>query len=175
MSLAEAVLDMADEMEKIDWDRHMSCPTEGVTYVVNGWAKQLRTAVKAAGGVQAEAPPPGSFLIGTDRTSAAAQHATMIERARQEARLGRQKAGVEELLEPRMVVIVGGNSDGDCLLVPHDMPVGAKTQVPGGEICVLKANGQLHYSEEDTREMRQQAQVALPAAAQPNLKSKETV
>ena len=169
MSLAEAVLDVADEMEKTEWDAHEVAP------VVRGWAKQLRTAVKSAGGAQAEAPPPGSFLIGTDRTSAAAQHATMIERARQEARLSKQKGEVKELLEPRMVLIAGGSLDGDHLLVPQDMPVGAKTEVPGGEVCVLGADGCLHYSEMDTREVKQIRLLSQQAAAQPDLKSKETV
>ena len=173
MSLAEAVLAIADDLEieaknKEDW-------IDSTRLVFRSYVKQLRAAVKAAAGAQTEAPPPGSFLIGTDRTSAAGQHATMIEKARREMQQGRQRAGVEELLEPRMVMIVGGSSDGDHLMVPQDMPVGAKIEVPGGEVCVLGADGKLHYSEMDTREVKQIRLLSQQAAAQPDLKSKETV
>lgn len=123
MSLKEAVLEIAEQLEKhvVSW-----VPDKLLSDSLCGFAQQLRTAVKAAGDLPANAAPP---------QTADFQHFLAIQKEREEIRA---KKIVEE--GPRMVEVAGTI---DMVPVPGDMPVGAKTLVDG-KVHELHSDGRLH-------------------------------
>lgn len=55
---------------------------------------------------------------------------------------------------PLHVYVKGGSLDGDMLAIDSKMPLGAKTLL-NGEVYIRGEDRQLHYSEEDTQEVKQ--------------------
>ena len=151
MSLPEAVLMIADEMEK-------SCEAaekDGDDYSdhLKVYATQLRVAVKAAGGTQ----PPQQLPFNPAYMSPMAQHALEIEKARAEFR--DKKELKEERFGERMVLAVGGDSDQDSVIIGHDMPVGAFKELDG-QVYVLSSEGNLVYSAGQTNKLKKSRQMA---------------
>lgn len=144
MALHDVVLEIAEDMEKVDWGRYPGCPIPEVAYCVENWVKQLRRAVKAAEGQQPQVNPITSLVLSASPEAASLQNATMIEQARAEFRKGKQKGGVQEQLEPRMVMTVGGPEDGTTVPCDPAMPVGARCLLDG-ETYELMVDGKLHH------------------------------
>lgn len=134
MSLAEAVIEIAEEMEGSIGDVQAK--------EIHSWAKQLRRAVKAAENLIPQ---------GTNSMSAAMQHFTEIENAKKEFRDLKKKSVVEET-EGRMAMIVGGPSDGTYFPIVGDVPFGAL--VPIDDMICRWDGDQLRFCPEKTEEHR---------------------
>ena len=136
MSLNEAVLAIADDMDK-DAQASVDGELDGTTSsCLRSYAKQLRNVIRASDGVmkQLAVDPIIQHRQGID----AARAAIRKERAAQ----GSTKPNVEES-SPRMVALGDGV---DLIQVPGDMLVGDKTMIHGAEFQ-LGADGWLHLVE----------------------------
>lgn len=140
MALQDAILTITEAMDADA--KSMGAGTEQAR--VMGYAFALRCAVKAAEGQQPSINPITSLVLGSTPEAASLQNATMIEQARDEFRKGRRKADVQEQLEPRMVLAVGGEEDGTMVPCDPQMPVGARCLL-GSQTYELKADGNLHH------------------------------
>ena len=139
MSLAEAVLEVADAMDEVGKESKKA-GNSGAAVVLMSFARELRTAVKASAGTEAK---PSASL------APEFQHLVEIEKARKQVREERMKGVGADASEPRMVEAVGGGLDGTMVAVDSGMPVGAKV-APAGQVYVLDSVGRLWYSEEET-------------------------
>jgi hypothetical protein len=137
MSLTEAVLDVAQQMEKEE-------PADaGVAKVLLSiYARMLRNVVKAAG--------PELTLRGFETSPIN----PVVKRIREEARRDVEEAASLVMREERggggaaMVLLEGGPHDGVYFAAPPpDVPVGAKTHVNGVVYQVTEARG-LKYAGE---------------------------
>lgn len=128
MSLAKAVLEVVNFME----DDVTSNIDSVVARQLLGYARMLKVAVQAN---------EGATSVQTPVMPAELQHAVMIEKARAEFRKDKQ-----EEKEPAVTLLVGGNSDGDCIPIDPAMPIGAKIQV-NGQVYQLQADHKLHFVE----------------------------
>lgn len=148
MSLADAVTDIADEMEASikDWieDRKISL-------ILLGYVRQIRTAVKAV-----EGAAPAAVTVNPMALSPGAQHAIEIEKARAEFRAKRTEA--EEDV-PEMISFKDGPFLGAQVSVSNKMPVGAATEY-NGIWHVRRADG-LYLSPERNKEAQQLAEKKL--------------
>ncbi len=174
MSLAEAVLDIVEEME-------MTIETNTSADLcrdVLSWAKQIRRAVKASGGIPVETPMAKTEKIltathlptpaGTPITFALNQSPLaardpwpLAEKERLEKERNSQKshqdrirqdqaeAAAREESGTKLTYLVGGDLDGDMMPLNPSMPVGAKTLL-SGQVYVLEADRKLHFSQEET-------------------------
>lgn len=70
------------------------------------------------------------------------------------ARAAAQRAALKNDAGPRQAFVQGGPGDDTCTTIPGDMPLGAKLMLLGG-VYRLGEDGQLHYSERDTQEVRE--------------------
>lgn len=129
MPLADAILDLVDDMEN---DARQS-EHSGVHDSLLNYAKQLRRIVKATGS-------PSVVGVYDPQVDIGAQ---IMEKARQEFRNKRPKEQLEEL-EPRMCLIKGGPNDGDTIDIHPVMPVGARME-DRGIIYQLEQDGCLHF------------------------------
>lgn len=129
MGLAEAVLDVVTRMEEWatpDDDQH--------SHEVRGFARELRTAVKASEGMLTRPQNPFEAL----------ERKAKEDRMRKELKA---KADREEGNTPKSVEIVGGPYDDTWTEVNGSMPVGAYMFV--GELRhQLRGDGKLHYAHE---------------------------
>ncbi len=141
MSLSEAVLVVADAMEK-DCDDHgsISLPIS----FVKGYVRELRNLVKAA------QPESSSFpKIRQDGT---------IEGTKSVPKLSQPIRSVEEELGNmvgNMIMMTGGHSDG--VIVPFDGNAprdGTAKTLMEGEVYVLLNDGKLHFSEHETEKYK---------------------
>lgn len=137
MSLSEAVLSVADEMEKLANDRSEVMSETILRSFMRSFAREIRTAVKASGNDNQKGQ---QNLI-----SPQLQHVKMIEEARKEFRKDGAKrlTDFEERTDPKFVQVVGGSSDGVLVPVDPTMPINARTCV-GGEVYELRDDGMLH-------------------------------
>lgn len=134
MSLKEAVLDVADQLEQEAVAVKNNVGVQAHKILAR-YANLLRLVVKAsgeAGQVQAFNP---AF------SSPAAQHAKMIEEARAEFRRGDRPPAEERAT--RAIEVVGVDPP-QMVPVAADMPSGAFTEVPGVGKCQLRSDGRLH-------------------------------
>lgn len=161
MTLAEAVLELADEMEREAADLKDAEPTGYMVMTLKGYAKQLRIAAKVA------TPPPAPAIVPS--LSPAVQHAAAIEAARAEFK-GKvnqipngsldRAAALEEGFDGKLTELVGcpdDPNDGTPTMIqfPPDAPVGAKTALPSG-VYVLQEDRKLHFSAEETAKVKSQ-------------------
>lgn len=128
MSLAQAVLDVAAEMDEVAKDAvGTGCPL-----LLRSFARELRTAVKAAerdvAPVPSQGVPGGIVLPSHSRPGVP------------------QEDGGE-----RMAECVGGSFNGDMVPVPANVPVGAYLPVADAEVYRLDAGGKLTFSATQTQ------------------------
>lgn len=133
MGLAEAVLEIADDMKKEAENRAVS------EAMVFQWAALLRIAVKSSG--EAKPKPPTLPDTNLDWDAIAKREETKkLEREREEQA---RKASFQEGYAPTIIECVGGSHEG--LMVPWDgkAPIGAKTNI-GSEVYEYR-DGKLHF------------------------------
>ncbi len=148
MSLREAILDIAEAMEK-GADVKLD---EGCFVALEFYAKQLRIACKAAGDA------PTNRDITSMLISPEAQHAREIARAREEFSHKKDRAVHEEQHSDDVVMVIGGPAapEGESTVVSNDptMPVGA-FRIISGAVYKLNQDGSgvrtLVYDAEQTK------------------------
>lgn len=156
MSLSEAVLVIADEMEK-DAD---SCESAKSLYsAMKEFAKQLRLVVKASANVQPVhkvGVDERVFLGGSTGYKEGSVLAMTPEQRHEEFKRKEMARHVnaEEDITGSMVEFVGGAANGDMAPLDSKCPVGAKTKI-GNEVYVLSSERKFVYSEEETRKYNQ--------------------
>ncbi len=131
--LSEAILAIAEEMEQ---------EVEPVSKLsLKMYAKQLRIAVKASGGMQQQ-QAFNPLLI--DPSTATGQHFNEIEKARAEIRRQRDGAKLvgdhQERVEPRMVQVLDGDLAGTYIPVDPRAPNGC-TVIADAITFTLTAEG----------------------------------
>lgn len=135
MSLSEAMLEIAAQIEE-DMKDTISNGDMFEISEVRAYARQIRSAVKAAEGVPAQ-----NFRI--DGISAEVFNRQQIETAKAEFR-SKDKLLKEDEREVRMAPCVMGGSNGVMVSIDPGMPVGSRTQV-SGEVYELFGDGKLHW------------------------------
>lgn len=136
MSLAQAVLSIAEEMDKlVEGDSPL------LSIHLKSFARELKTAVIAAdteGTVSRPSVMPSDVAL-------------------EKARLAKKKQRVEqeELLATPLVRMEGGGMDGTLIPLTNKAPVGCKVPGENGEVYVLRGDRVLVYSEEETTKYRQ--------------------
>lgn len=154
MSLKEAMLELADQMDAEAEESAAASGTLAAARPLRAFARQIRTACKAAGDVFV----PQSTLPGANRPDPvvsspfqeAVYHRQMIEKAKGEFRPRREEA--EEQV-PTMRLCVGGGWDGCMTGADPSMPVGANTVV-GGEVYTLNTVGELMFNASATAKLK---------------------
>ncbi|MDE2095728.1 MAG: hypothetical protein KGL39_00595 [Patescibacteria group bacterium] len=149
MSLAGAINDIAngidEDVQTLVQDDEVNLPV--LVKQLRGYAKQLRFAVKASEGVS---PLP---LVSQPEVPAFINHRLQIEKAKEEFRKDpsqiKRITDLEESIEPRLLELVGGASNGDHATVPGNMPIGARTQV-NGQVYKLHKDGKGYFDEKET-------------------------
>jgi hypothetical protein len=179
MNLAEAVLGIADELEKEKF-------SESDTLLIKYYARLIRSTVtlfqegtspsapfndgrvqKILGGTDLPTPAMNIPVIETNPPFHSADPwVDAIKKGeveRQQKILQKEMARNMEILKETtqreergtgMTYLVGGDLDGDMVPVDPGMPVGAKTLM-AGQVYVLKADKNLHYSKEDTEKFKE--------------------
>lgn len=140
MSLKDAVLEVADQMEA-----HAAEDTNpiGERTVARLWSAQLRIACKAAGDASAAQFP-------LPMHPPAVQHAVMIEKAREEFRKFKQGDSVQQKITgiqtggDRMLELFGGDNDGVVWPAPEELIEGQSRTRVGNDIYVFR-NGRLEF------------------------------
>lgn len=127
MSLSEAVISVADEMEKTASDP--TCPEVVLRAFLRSFARELRTAVKASGG---SSPFPSPV-----------DHQRAIDQCRAEFRGKKEKQ--EEASDGRMVEVVGGPYNLTYVNIDSSMPLDAKTKLDEVSIYALREDNKLHF------------------------------
>lgn len=149
MSLAEAVKDIADQLE-IEAD---GLSTQGDTRIVKAFVMMLRSALKASEKDKVVLTASDVGSMPTDLFSANSKKVMEKQAAiaAEEAKLAYMR---EEQGAGSMTELVGGEADH--MLVPADpkMPVGAFTCV-GQEVYQKREDGRLIFNEEMTNKRRQ--------------------
>lgn len=148
MSLHEAVLDIAKDMEENSSDE---------AWLIRGWAKQLRMVVKAAG-LPLDAEAIGKAALKTFLESPVSPRIKDVsketfdrikaEEAQREKEIA-EEVKKQEASGASMTECVNGGLHGTFVTIDPKMPVGAKTLF-GSEVYWLNSDGRLHYSKEDT-------------------------
>ena len=171
MSLAEAVLEIAQEMTEEADSREPSGGKVDVR-ILRCYARELRRLLLVN--------KPVSPLYGEDAAEAAPdpilaqcppgiQAAVLSQREKARQRLAREQ-GREDTDGDDMRVLVGGPHDGDLIRVGC-IPVGAYTPV-AAEVYQLREDGKLHHSPEQTERLKNTARVAAvpqPADESPKI------
>jgi hypothetical protein len=143
MSLSEAMLELADEMETITAQVGDVCRS-----TVESWAKQIRRLCKAA--ANRPAVPFSPFDLRSDPQAtkgvnpsdlAATQKALQRLQARQQQMS--DHAELEEGLADNMRLCVDGPEEGTHISCPPDMKTDQQIRV-GGEVYVLRS-GKLYW------------------------------
>lgn len=152
MSLSEAVLTVVEAMEAEAGEKW---PCESGSFDVavmrvaalqkalKSYARELRVAVKASAG--SAAPPTtgwGSLI------SPQAQHAQMIDLAREEFRKHKQRGEAEEGMDGKMVMARGGPCDGTMVNVPNDVTPKMRSIIAGG-VYEYGEDNLLHHLPQD--------------------------
>lgn len=125
MSLQQAILDIADQMENESPD-------------VKRWAAMLRITVKAS---ESTAP-----LISPLVSNQLAIREAELNLARDiEKRVVKKQLTQEENIG-QMTEVVGGNSDCEYVPIAGEMPVGARTKI-NGQVYELRTDRKLYFVE----------------------------
>ncbi len=137
MSLSEAILEIVEDIEA---EANVTNYPHEVRQQFISFARQLRRAVKAA-----ESPPPSngfnpplSHLLSPEM-----QHFKYTEEARLKLREERQKANAQESASDTMRTIADGPEEGIAIMMPSEMPIGAKTLI-NNQVHILKEDGKLY-------------------------------
>src|SRR5690242_10196872 len=151
MALSDAVLAIADAMER-EADEPSS-ESNHTGRLIRSFARELRTAVKAAEG-------PHNPLLGLALadTSGEAYHRQQIEAAKKKLRQEREKTSVQEKDSAQMVEIRGGALDGTLHAVQaSDLKMGMGHRM-ANECYLVKRDGDgvwLEFSEAETAKLNQ--------------------
>ena len=140
MSLKDAVLDIAEQME--DDTKHDECDREHLIFALKMHSRMLRMAVKAAGNPPVPQPMGFSGIMHNDALSPLAQHAAMVDKAREEFRAAKKQGDMQESLEPIMREIADGPEKGDMVACDAIMPPLAK-MILSGRVYQLRDDGKL--------------------------------
>ncbi len=153
MSLKEAMLDLANDMEA-DVNEEDTIPSS----VMRGYIRSIRMAVKAApdDSVPLPAQLPVMNPMQADPMQSMVHHFQQVERAKEEMRQKKEE-GVEREIGEHLVEVIGSpdSEDGipETTVIDASMPVGAKTAI-GGCVYIRGTDGKLHYSREDTEKIK---------------------
>ena len=153
MALDEAVLEIAEQMLAEAKDLETDAATAYTRSTLKGYARQLKSIVKAAEGTEKEQTHalPNPFAM-----DAGFQHFTMVEQAKEALRLEKKKSQAEEKIgvnaAGNLVLCEGGKSDGIMTPIEPEMPVGARTMLDG-EVYEFKDDGKFHFDEEITKKV----------------------
>ena len=153
MSLADVVLEIADEMEKVDWDYHHSCPNDGIKDVVSSFARQLRRAVKAS--ENSDPITQGLDLLNLTKESPSPVLLKIGEAKRQELLQEQAIQATRQEFGTRMVEVIGPQGPDavtDYREISPSMPEGAKTVFPEGVFVLTQ--GKLIYSKEESEKYK---------------------
>ncbi len=159
MSLSEAVLEIAEDMDKlaVNWEGRQS--GDG-TYDVcaerlRDISRQLRRVVKASEQIIPIAAEPlklatfGSVPVADGRIMDWQTKQNELFRAEEIRRKQMEKhAETEEHFAGGLVECIGGAENGTCVPIDNKIPNGAKTLL-SDQVYVFN-NGKFHYSEEET-------------------------
>lgn len=150
MSLAEAVTEIAEMMEKQAEELGCSAAYPPAKSVLEGYAKTLRLALKAASGAtdQLLDTPARRHALSPEATARRQQNRADVEQARRHVE---KKLAGEDAVGVRMVPCVGGAADGTFYSVAGPMPDGGRTAVAGQVYRVV--GGKLHYDAEETKRL----------------------
>ena len=150
MALADAIMDIAAEMTE---EANNGIVPSEACFILKAYAKQLKTAVKAAEGQsQSTIIQPANPIL----MDANWQNIMGVEKAKEQLRRERRESLLEEDKQsPGLVLVVGGTSDGTYAPIPPTMPVGAFAPI-GVEVYELRADQKLHLSEVETQRMLEQ-------------------
>jgi hypothetical protein len=152
MGLAESITDLCDELEEVAQTIEKG-DIDGLDAVsLRFYIRQMRRLIKQSKEDQVNHAliashtgmigPMSGQVPSFNQTPSAA----MIAKAEQQK--VKSHIAAEEGIGASMTILDGGNAHGDYAPV-EGMPVGAKTIV-GGQVYVLKNDGKLHYSKEET-------------------------
>lgn len=145
MSLKEAVLEIATEMENEAKALEGTAGAEYARMTLRGFAKQLRVACKAAPdqGPAPSVPAAPALGLGAGLVPEELQHFLGVQKAREDLRRAKNATDAQEIVEQRSVWIVGGPHDGACTQIPPQMPVGYRIE-RFGLVYELRQDGNLH-------------------------------
>ncbi len=133
MSLHEAILSIIDDMNEEIESCESKIGQDGV-WLIKSYIRQLEIAVKASGSSEKEL---------SHKMSPEEQHRLFIDKAREELRKSKESQTAREAVEEVSVLVVDGPSRGTIVTIPGNMPIGAKTHLPGG-VYVLKEDNKLY-------------------------------
>jgi hypothetical protein len=143
VSLSEAILEIADDM-----DGDASNTASDLVVLRNhmhSYARQLRRAVKAAEG---SAPPPAARPEPVYPPEV--QTAIEVAKARKEfQKVGRPSVSGEEIAAGKLTEMIGGVNDKTFVEIDPAMQTG-QGRIIGGQVYELRADGKLHYHEQET-------------------------
>ncbi len=144
MSLREAVLAIADEMEECS-----KSPEPDVTGAwrdrMMSYVKQLRLSLKASEGEHRLT----TILSSHDPVLEAVANREKERKLKQEM----EYANRADASGPKMIEIVEEGTDTTLVDMPGDMPIGARTLI-AGKVYQLKDDNKLHYDSEQTEKLR---------------------
>lgn len=170
-SLREAVLDIVNEMlaevkdlEGEDKDAASIAANSYLRSTLRGYARQLRTACKAAGeDVPAQSQAQASQMAGLSALllNPQAQHVMEVDKYRAEFRKKKEMTPAEERYDGDMVEVIGGPAHLEGVsttqAVDPAMPIGASVPIAGGMYRLEKGSDgvrKLVYNEERTKELQ---------------------
>ncbi len=152
--LSDAVLAVAEAMEQESVENSL------LSKILKGFARELRTAVKASEHIVSfggNAGQPLGTAFGVSKDSPSDPRYTeylLVQEERRKIRAEKDSLLAEELDKiPGGAICVGGPHDGVTTELPPSMPVKASCEV-GGVMYTLGPNRELHYNEERTQELR---------------------
>lgn len=148
MGLAESITDLCDELEEVA-QRIEKGDEDNLSHLaIRTYIRQMRRLVKQSKEDQVNHALIGSHtgMIGPMSPFNQTPSAATIAKAEQQK--VKSHIAAEEGIGASMTILEGGNAHGDYAPV-EGMPMGAKTIV-GGQVYVLKNDGKLHYSKEET-------------------------
>lgn len=134
MSLPEAIMELVQDMEH---EAKESPSYSGDTAErLRCYAKQLRRLLKASENTNRHSAPSDGVILSRRK-----QEEKLVEAITEDQERG-----------PRVAQIIGDPSSDipTSITIPAEMPIGAKTCI-GCSIYQLRDDGNLYYSEEDTR------------------------
>lgn len=147
MSLRDAVLEIADQMQTDSDEWAVSTEPSLIYAFVRGYIRQLRSAVKASEGEShTQAASDMQWIPGQNNHLSKA----LAQQAKEELQSATSRLHAEEAVGVQgvvMAVLHGGPFDGDTVPLSPDMPKGAKTAI-GDAVYQLTESGELQYLEQ---------------------------
>ncbi len=145
MSLAEAVAEIADQLEKDAAEIKSEMPT--IAVALRAYAQQLRIAIKASQGETQR----------VTRRDVGELPPEILLPLQQQAARGKREADMLTNVQSRMVMCVGGCSDGIVAPISSEAPIGCFAEVGGEAYQLVQENNslRLRFSAKETQKMRE--------------------